>query len=75
MVVKKKIIPRIRARIRKNKQIINKNIDDFFGWVKGAELVALIECNVSEDPVRPELDNIILLFMHFYGDSNIFNLH
>ena len=51
----KKFKPRIKARIRKNKQIINKNIDDFFGWVKGAELVELKECNVSEDPVRPEL--------------------
>ena len=37
----KKFKPRIKARIRKNKQIINKNIKDFFGWVKGAELVEL----------------------------------
>ena len=51
----KKFKPRIKARILKNKQIISKNIDDFFGWVKGAELVELKECNVSEDPVRPEL--------------------
>ena len=51
----KKFKPRIKARIRKNKQIINKNIDDFFGWVKGAELVELKDCNISEDPVRPEL--------------------
>ena len=49
--------PRIKARIRKNKQILNKNIDNFFGWVKGAKLVELKECNTSEDPVRPELDN------------------
>ena len=52
----KKFKPRIKARIRKNKQIINKNIKDFFGWVKGAELVELKECNIEEDPVRPELD-------------------
>ena len=51
----KKFKPRIKARIRKNKQLINKNIDDFFGWVKGAELVELKDCNISEDPVRPEL--------------------
>ena len=57
-VLKKKFKPRIRARIRKNKQIISKNIDNFFDWVKGAELVELKECNVEEDPVRPELDNI-----------------
>tara|TARA_B100001057_G_scaffold499473_1_gene610276 strand:- start:1631 stop:2266 length:636 start_codon:yes stop_codon:yes gene_type:complete len=54
----KKFKPRIKARIRKNKQIIGKNIGNFFDWVKGAELVELKECNTNEDPVRPELDNI-----------------
>ena len=49
--------PRLKARIRKNKQILSKNIDNFFGWVKGAKLVELKECNTREDPVRPELDN------------------
>ena len=49
--------PRIKARIRKNRQVLNKNIDNFFGWVKGAKLVELKECNTDEDPVRPELDN------------------
>ena len=63
-VLKKKFKPRIKARIRKNKQIISKNIDNFFDWVKGAELVELKECNVEEDPVRPELDNI---FRRSYG--------
>ena len=48
---------RIKARLRKNKQILNKNIDNFFGWVKGAKLVELKDCNPEEDPVRPELDN------------------
>jgi len=52
----KKFKPRIKARLRKNKQIINKNIDNFFGWIKGAELVELKQCNTAEDPVRPELD-------------------
>ena len=56
-VLKNKLKPRIKARIRKNKQILNKNIDNFFGWVKGAKLVELKKCNVGEDPVRPELDN------------------
>jgi len=55
--MKKKFNPRIKARIRKNKQVLNKKIDNFFGWVKGAKLVELKECNVDEDPVRPELDN------------------
>ncbi|MDC0439191.1 hypothetical protein OAS90_04045 [Candidatus Pelagibacter sp.] len=55
--MKKKFNPRIKARLRKNRQILSKNIDNFFGWVKGAKLVELIECNIEEDPVRPELDN------------------
>ena len=53
----KKFNPRIKARLRKNRQILSKNIDNFFGWVKGAKLVELKECNIEEDPVRPELDN------------------
>tara|TARA_B100000161_G_scaffold224659_1_gene170500 strand:+ start:456 stop:1022 length:567 start_codon:yes stop_codon:yes gene_type:complete len=64
MELKKKFKPRIKARIRKNKQIISKNIDSFFDWIKGAELVELKECNTDEDPVRPELDNI---FRRSYG--------
>ena len=53
----KKFNPRIKARIRKNKQLLNKNLSNFFDWIKGAELVELKECNTNEDPVRPELDN------------------
>ena len=56
-ILKKKFHPRIKARIRKNKQVINKKLDTFFDWIKGAELVELKECNINEDPVRPELDN------------------
>ncbi|MDC0200721.1 hypothetical protein OAJ40_02460, partial [Candidatus Pelagibacter sp.] len=52
-----KLNTRFKARIRKNRQIINRQINDFFEWVKGAELVSLKECNTIEDPVRPELDN------------------
>ena len=55
--MKKKFKPRIKARLRKNRQALSKNIDNFFGWVKGAKLVELKECNPEEDPVRPELDN------------------
>ena len=55
--LKEKFKPRIKARIRKNKQILNKNVKSIFDWVKGAELVELKECNTAEDPVRPELDN------------------
>ena len=64
MKLQKKFKPRIKARIRKNKQILNKNIDNFFEWVKGAELVELKECNIDEDPVRPELD---IVFRRSYG--------
>jgi len=63
-LLKKKFKPRFKARLRKNKQILNKNIDDFFDWVKGAELVELKECDTQEDPVRPELDNT---FRRSYG--------
>ena len=55
--IRKKYNPRIKARIRKNRQAINKGINNFFEWVKGAELVSLKECNTKEDPVRPELNN------------------
>ena len=56
-VLKKKFKPRIKARVRKNKQITRKNVENLFGWIKGAELVELKKCNVEEDPVRPELNN------------------
>ena len=53
----KTLKPRFKARIRKNKQILKKEIKNFFIWIKGAELASLKECNTSEDPVRPELNN------------------
>ena len=55
--IEKQVKTRIKARIRKNKPIIKKKFNNFFDWVKGAELVSLKECNIKEDPVRPELDN------------------
>ena len=57
LATKKRFKPRIKARIRKNKQILTKNLGNFFDWVKGAELVELKKCNTQEDPVRPELSN------------------
>ena len=56
-ILNKKFKPRIKARIRKNRQVLNKNLDNFFEWVKGAELIELKKCNTEEDPVRPELSN------------------
>ena len=48
---------RIKARLRKGKIDIKKNVQNFFGWIKGAELIELKECDTSKDPVRPELNN------------------
>tara|TARA_Y100000591_G_scaffold331572_1_gene365904 strand:- start:1874 stop:2428 length:555 start_codon:yes stop_codon:yes gene_type:complete len=55
--MKKILNESMKSKIIKNKKIINKNIENFFGWIKGAKLVELSECNPAEDPVRPELDN------------------
>ena len=63
-ILKKNFKPRIKARLRKNRHILSKNLDNFFDWIKGAELVELKECNSNEDPVRPELDNV---FRRSYG--------
>ena len=46
------------------KRRVEKNIDNFFGWIKGAELVELKSCNTKDDPVRPELD---VVFRRSYG--------
>ena len=48
---------RIKARLRKGKIDLKKNVQNFFGWIKGAKLIELKECDTSKDPVRPELDN------------------
>ena len=46
------------------KRKLDRKIDNFFGWIKGAELVELKSCNTKEDPVRPELD---VVFRRSYG--------
>ena len=56
-------------RIKRQLKIINerkikKKLNDFFDWIKGAELVELKSCNITEDPVRPELD---VEFRRSYG--------
>ena len=43
---------------------IKKKLENFFEWVKGAELVEIKICNIKEDPVRPELD---IVFRRSYG--------
>ena len=48
---------KIKANIIKKQQILKDKVTNFFDWVKGAELIELNECDTSEDPIRPELDN------------------
>ncbi len=38
-----------------NKKFRQK-FENFFDWIKGAELIELKTCNINEDPVRPELN-------------------
>jgi hypothetical protein len=42
----------MQSRVEKFKT----TLDNFFKWVKVTELVELEDIDVSEDPVRPELD-------------------
>ena len=46
------------------KRKVDKKIDNFFNWVKGAKLVELKSCNIKEDPVRPDLN---IIFRRSYG--------
>ncbi|MDC1132888.1 hypothetical protein OAS64_03250 [Candidatus Pelagibacter sp.] len=46
------------------KRKIDKKLGSFFNWVKGAKLVELKSCKITEDPVRPELD---VIFRRSYG--------
>ena len=43
---------------------IKKGINNFFEWIKGAELIELKTCKIKDDPVRPELD---VIFRTSYG--------
>ena len=39
-----------------NKKVKEK-FENFFDWIKGAQLVELKSCDTMEDPIRPELNN------------------
>ena len=54
---------RRKLKILKDRKI-KKKLNNFFDWVKGAELIELKSCNIKEDPVRPELN---LDFRRSYG--------
>ena len=49
---------------------IKDRVDNFFKWVKGTELVELTNIDVSEDPVRPELD----LDWRLFAERKIYGL-
>ena len=36
---------------------VKRKFQNFFDWIKGAELVELKSCDTNEDPIRPELNN------------------
>ena len=55
---------KIKENFSKNKENLSKvkqnlgiRIKNFYDWVKGAELIELERCDISDDPVRPELSN------------------
>ncbi len=58
-ITKKKelISKKFTTSLKERKIDIGKSVKNFFDWIKGAEIIELSKCNISEDPVRPELDN------------------
>ena len=58
-IAKKKelISNKFNSSIKGKKINLGKSVKNFFDWIKGAEIIELPECNIIEDPVRPELDN------------------
>ena len=54
---KELISKKFNTSIKGKKIDIGKSVKNFFDWVKGAEIIELPNCNTTEDPVRPELDN------------------
>ena len=42
--------------MKKFNTTFKEKIHHFFDWIKGAKLVELESCDISEDPIRPELD-------------------
>ena len=60
----KSLNEKLRKNFSKNRENLSKvkkkleiKIQNFYDWVKGAELIELEMCDVSDDPVRPELSN------------------
>ena len=42
--------------MKKINEKFQEKLNNFFDWIKGAELVELKSCDTKEDPIRPELD-------------------
>ncbi len=42
--------------MKKFNEKVREKFENFFDWIKGAELVELNDCDINEDPIRPELD-------------------
>ena len=42
--------------MNKFNKTVKEKFRNFFDWIKGAELIELDTCDISEDPVRPDLD-------------------
>ena len=42
--------------MKKLNKTVKEKFENFFDWIKGAELIELDTCNIKEDPIRPELD-------------------
>ena len=43
--------------MRELNKTVREKFENFFDWIKGAELVELKSCDTNEDPIRPELNN------------------
>ena len=42
--------------MKKLNKVVKDKFNNFFDWIKGAELIELKTCEIKEDPIRPELD-------------------
>ena len=69
----KKFKSRLKARIRKNKRLLVKNIDNFFDWIKGAEIVELVGvAGIKRHRRRQELDRVVRLQISgLIGDERV----
>ena len=65
-MIKKKT--RLKARLRKSKTDLNKNLRNLFEWVKGAEIIELEECKTEKDPIKKGIKNNVIKRLSRYFD-------